>query len=232
MPMCQSSNGHLGRRTPRRRRSIFLTGTPMKDKAMSTEAEIQRQNDRFELLLNLTSRITSNLDLREVLRATSANIRDVVQADAAGVAFFDEGSNKSRIYAVDFPDAKGFVTEELVVTAGHALQRAWVSSKAVIVNTNDREELGPEIYDLVIAEGLKAHCLIPLVSRGRPVGVLILARREAQARQRAALRKAESSFSSEAVDFLREASGQIAIAIENCLAYGEVSDLKEKLAQE
>src|SRR5260370_1075640 len=74
--------------------------------AMSTQAKLQRQNERFELLLNLTSRITSNLDLRELLRTTSANIRDVVQADAAGVAFFDEASNKSRIYAVDFPDAR------------------------------------------------------------------------------------------------------------------------------
>jgi hypothetical protein len=109
---------------------------------MSTEVELQRQNERLDLLLNLTSRITSNLDLRELLRATSANIRNVVQADAAGVAFFDEGSNKSRIYAVDFPDAKGFVKEELVVTPGLALKRAWVSSEAVIVNTNDREELG------------------------------------------------------------------------------------------
>ena len=118
---------------------------------MSTEAKLHRQNERLDLLLNLTSRITSNLDLRELLRATSANIRDVVPADAAGVAFFDEGSNKSRIYAVDFPDAKGFVKEELVVTPGRALKRAWESSKAVIVNTNDREELGPEIYDLVVA---------------------------------------------------------------------------------
>src|ERR1700730_8123849 len=177
MPMCQSSNGHLGRPTPRRRRFIFLTGTPIKDKPMSAEAKLQRQNERLDLLLNLTSRITSNLDLRELLRATSANIRDVVQADAAGVAFFDEGSNKSRIYALDFPDAKGFVTEELVVTPGHALKRAWGSSKAVIVNTNDREELGPEIYDMVIAEGLDTHCLIPLVSHSRPVGLLILARK-------------------------------------------------------
>src|SRR5580693_10470611 len=217
MPMCQSSNGHLGRRTPRRRRSIFLTGTPMKDKAMSTEAEIQRQNDRFELLLNLTSRITSNLDLRGVLRATSANIRDVVQADAAGVAFFDEGSNKSRIYAVDFPDAKGFVTEDVVVTPGRALKRAWESSKAVIVNTNDREELGSEIYDLVIAEGLDAHCLIPLVSHSRPVGLLILAR------------KGQNLFTSEDVDFLTRASGQIAIAIENALAFQKVSALGDRL---
>src|ERR1700722_1051369 len=162
--------------------------------AMSTEAKPQRQNERLDLLLNLTSSITSSLDLRELLRATSANIRDVVQADAAGVAFFDEGSNKSRIYALDFPDAKGFVKEELVVTPGHALKRAWGSSKAVIVNTNDREELGPEIYDMVIAEGLDTHCLIPLVSRGRPVGLLILAR------------KGQNLFTSEDVDFLTRAS--------------------------
>ena len=119
---------------------------------MSTVAKLHPQNERLALLLNLTSRITSNLDLRELLRATSANIRDVVQADAAGVVFFDERSNKSRIYALDFPDAKGSVAEDVVVTPGRALKRAWESSKAVIVNANDREELGPEIYDLVMAE--------------------------------------------------------------------------------
>jgi formate hydrogenlyase transcriptional activator len=184
---------------------------------MSTEPKLQRQDERLDLLLNLTSRITSNLDLREVLRATSANIRNVVHADAAGVAFFDEVSNKSRIYAVDFPDAKGFVTEDLVVTPGRALKRAWESSKAVIVNTNDREELGSEIYDFVIAEGLDAHCLIPLVSHNRPVGLLILAR------------KGQNLFTSEDVDFLTRASGQIAIAIENALAFKQVSGLGDRL---
>jgi formate hydrogenlyase transcriptional activator len=184
---------------------------------MSTEAKLQRQDERLDLLLNLTSRITSNLDLRELLRATSANIRDVVEADAAGVAFFDEVSNKSRIYAVDFPDAKGFVAEDLVVTPGRALKRAWESSKAVIVNTNAREELGPEVYDLVAAEGLDAHCLIPLVSHSRPVGLLILAR------------KGQNLFTSEDVDFLTRASGQIAIAIENALAFKQVSGLGGRL---
>jgi len=36
----------------------------------------------------------------------------------------------------------------------------------------------------------------------------------------------------EDVDFLSRASGQIAIAIENALAYHEISELKDKLAQE
>src|SRR5256884_6428350 len=48
---------------------------------MSINEELQRQNDRLQLLLNLTSRITSSLDLREVLRAIAANIRQVIRSE-------------------------------------------------------------------------------------------------------------------------------------------------------
>jgi formate hydrogenlyase transcriptional activator len=42
----------------------------------------------------------------------------------------------------------------------------------------------------------------------------------------------ETPFSRQEVDFLSRASGQIAIAIENALAYRQISELKDKLAQE
>jgi formate hydrogenlyase transcriptional activator len=179
----------------------------------------QQQNERLKLLLNLTSRITSNLKFRDLLREIAANIREVIHADAAGIAFYDEASDKSRIYVIDFPNARGFAKEEILVTPGDAFMRAWENSKPVTLAANDRKELGTETYELVVAEGLNAHCLIPLVSHDRPVGVLILARRG-------------EGFTHEDVDFLREASGQIAIAIENALAYREISQLKDKLAQE
>src|SRR5246500_2470490 len=181
------------------------------------EQALALQNTRLQLLLELSKRITSNLELREVLRSVSVAAREIMHADAAGVAFFDEASAKSRIYAIDFPNAKGFVKEEIVVTPGLAFKRAWESSKPVVINTNDHDELGPEIYRLVIAEGLKGHCLIPLVSHGRTVGVLIVAS------------KLQGSFTHEDVDFLSQASGQIAIAIENALAFQEVSSLGARL---
>jgi formate hydrogenlyase transcriptional activator len=179
----------------------------------------QQHNERLKLLLNLTSRITSNLKFRELLREIAKNIREVIQADAAGIAFYDAETAKSRIYVLDFPNARGFVKEEILVTPGDAFMRAWESCKPVTLAANNGKELGTEIHELVVAEGLNAHCLIPLVSRDRPVGVLILARRG-------------EGFTREDVDFLREASGQIAIAIENALAYHEISQLKDKLAQE
>jgi formate hydrogenlyase transcriptional activator len=42
----------------------------------------------------------------------------------------------------------------------------------------------------------------------------------------------ENSFSNNDADFPTQVAGQIAIAVENALAYGEISELKDKLAQE
>jgi hypothetical protein len=62
------------------------------------------------LLLNLTTRITSSLDLREVLRAIAANIREVIHADAVTVALPDAASEKFRVFVMDFPRGKGLTS--------------------------------------------------------------------------------------------------------------------------
>jgi formate hydrogenlyase transcriptional activator len=188
--------------------------------AMSTEAELQRQNERLELLLNLTSKITSSLEVREVLRAIAANIREVIHADAVVVSLPDAASGKSRVIAVDFPHGKGAVKEEVTVALSPANKKAIDTLKPVVICTRKREELAAEAYEIVAAEGIKAICLIPLVNRGRVLGTLSISR------------TTETPFVPADIDFLSRASGQIAIAIENALAYREISELKDKLAQE
>lgn len=186
--------------------------------AMSTEAELQRQHERFELLLNLTTRITSSLDLREVLRAIAANIREVIHADAVTVSLPDAASGKIRVVALDFPQGKGVIKEELLVTPSAAVIKAMDTLKPVVVYARERHLLSPQGY--ADAEGIGAVCLIPLINRDRVVGILSI------------LRATETPFTPEDVDFLTRASGQIAIAIENALAFREISELKDKLAQE
>jgi len=59
-----------------------------------------------------------------------------------------------------------------------------------------------------------------LASRNRLLGVMALARRE------------ENTFDEDEVAFLTQVAHQVAIAMENALAYGEIAELKDKLAQE
>src|SRR5246127_1683367 len=107
----------------------------------STSEELQRQNDRLQLLLNLTSRITSSLDLREVLRAIAANIREVIQADLVTVSLPDGASGKIRVFAMDFPHGKGLIKEDLLVAPRTAAKKAMDTLKPLVLDS-------PEFYFL------------------------------------------------------------------------------------
>jgi formate hydrogenlyase transcriptional activator len=180
----------------------------------------QRQTDQLQLLLNLTNRITSNLELRDLLRAVAANIREVIHAEGVSVSLQDAASEKFRVFAIDFPHGKGVLKEELLVRPSTAVKKALETLRPVVSHTCDGNEFVSEASDIVFAEGLRAYCSIPLVNRGRALGILSI------------LRTTEAPFSQEDINFLSRASGQIAIAIENACAYHEISQLKDKLAQE
>src|SRR6201987_5673085 len=182
---------------------------------MSISEELQRQNDRLQLLLNLTSRITSSLDLREVLRAIAANIRQVIHADLVTVSLPDGSSGKIRVFAMDFPHGKGLIKEDLLVAPSAAAKKAMDTLKSVVLDSQESDNCVSGN-----AEGIRAQFIIPLVNRDRALGILCFSRTTG------------TPFVPEDVDFLSRASGQIAIAIENALAYHEISELKDKLAQE
>jgi formate hydrogenlyase transcriptional activator len=189
-------------------------------KSQSARSELEQQNARLKLLLDLANRITSNLDIRELLRSICANVREVMHCDAVGVSFPDSATGTSLVYALDFPASRGFVSEELLSRTDSASAIALETLKPVIVNQPDAATLGPEAYERSVGEGFKAQCRVPLVNRGRALGVLCLARRN------------EHLFSEDDADFLCQASGQIAVAVQNALAYREISELKEKIARE
>ena len=188
---------------------------------MSTETELQRQNERLELLLNLSNKITSNLDLRDVICAISGNLRAVMRGDLAAVSLPDEASGKFRLYVLDFPESKGFLKEGLLITPTSTVRRALETVQPVIISTTAPENFPPEVRaELELVEGTKSVCVTPLVSHSRTLGVLVVGR------------STERPFSADEVDFLGKVAGPIAIAVENALAYKEISELRNKLAQE
>ncbi|HET6176965.1 MAG TPA: sigma 54-interacting transcriptional regulator [Candidatus Sulfotelmatobacter sp.] len=197
----------------------YGTNTDIDDRKRAEQA-LTVQNRRLQLLLKVTNQITTNLELRDVLRAISACIREVMDCDVVHISVRENGSGEFRIYALDFPEGKGLIKEDLVITPMGAGRRALDTLKPTVRSIQQRDEFPPDYYELLVAEGVKSQYVIPLVNRGQAVGVLAISR------------TTDTPFTSEDIDFVSEASGQIAIAIENSLAYREVSELKERLAQE
>jgi formate hydrogenlyase transcriptional activator len=171
---------------------------------------------RLELLLDLTSRVVSRLDLRELLREISASIRRVMRCDSVCVTLPDCETGELRLYAIDFPDAKGNGYEGMVLSEDEAptLVRVFRTSQPVGVGEASVADR------LAIAEGLKSVCHLPLISRARVLGVLSLAS------------AGENAFVHDDAAVLARVATQIGLAVENAIAYGEIASLKDKLAQE
>ena len=186
------------------------------DDAFNFQAS-QRAQERLELLLDLTNRLVSNLNLRDVLREVSANIRRVMQCDGVGIDLPSPEDKKLRLYALDFPDNPGIIEEGFEPAADEetSVLRVFVSGDSVILS---KEEIERE--PLASRLGIHSAAHVPLTGRGGVVGVLSLG----------SLR--EHAFSQEDLAFLGQIGRQVAIAVENAWAFGEVSEIKNKLAQE
>jgi formate hydrogenlyase transcriptional activator len=190
------------------------------DAAVSSYLSQQAQ-DRLKLILDVTNQVVSNLDFQELLRAVSASVRRVMRSDAAAVMLPEPDGKHLRVHALDFPDGKGFFKEEVTIPIDGTMPgETFRSAKPVVINRLDPATVPPEMYAKASGEGMNSFCDVALVSRNRTLGVLAVARR------------VENAFDPDEVAFLSQVAKQVAIAVENALAYGEIADLKDRLAQE
>ena len=177
----------------------------------------QKAQERLELLLDLTNRVVSSLNLRDVLREISANIRRVMQCDGVGITLPDPQDQKLRIYALDFPDNPGDIVEGYEPPAEENASAIGVfqSGEPVVLS---REEL--ELESDAVHFDIHSLAHVPLRGRKGIVGVLSLGTHR------------EGAFVTDDLTFLTQIARQVAIAVENAVAFGEVSHLKNKLTQE
>src|SRR5579864_7641104 len=182
--------------------------------------ELQRESDRLKLLLDMTTTLVSTLECRDLLRTVSAIIRQVMHCDIVGVWLPDAERVRLRQLAMDFPESKGFAKEGAVQPIDASLIGSVFKAGRPVVLDLTSEQLALHVSTEIRAEALESGCALPLISQGRTLGVLTLGSR------------VENSIRPEDVDFLLRAAGQLAIAIENAIAYSKIASLKDKLAQE
>jgi formate hydrogenlyase transcriptional activator len=185
------------------------------------QQELARERDRLRLLLEVNNALVSTLDLHHLLSAISACLRRVMNHDYASLALYEPAAQQLRLQALDFPQGKGLLHEELVFPIeGTPSGQVIVTREPLIVSGANLNRYEPSVSRLFIAEGLRSGCIVPLITANRTLGTLSLS----------SLRP--GAFTQEDVDLLMRVANQVAIAIENALAYREIAELKNKLADE
>ena len=181
------------------------------------ERALQRERDRLRLLLEITNSITSNLDLPQLISVLSTNLLSVTRCDFCALLLPDAASGELRVTILYNPESRGSICDgTLMPILGSMGGKAFRTGK--IQHFDDLEDVrddpesfgnseGRLFYERVAAEGLKSSCDVPLIGRRGVVGVLT------------ARKRSVSGFDKEDVEFLRQLSRQVAIAVENALDY-------------
>jgi formate hydrogenlyase transcriptional activator len=185
--------------------------------AQASQQQLLKKSERVGLLLELTNHVVSNLDFRDLLRAVVAGTRRVMGCDGVGITLPDSDNTHLRIYALDFPFKDESHHEESLVPMDEDVSGAvFRTGKLWCGSVQEARRLG--MKDTAQAE-VGTVCVLPLVSRGRVLGTFGVVKYQ------------DNAFTGD-IEFLSQIGKQVAIAVENALAFGQIRELKDQLARE
>ena len=181
---------------------------------------VEAERDRYQLLLDINNAVVTQLGLTNVLHATCQALRKIIRHDAASITLHDPTTGELRLHSFDLQYVSDVEEGALFAIEGSPQGRAFTSRKPLLITRLDLNEFTAPQTRHAYNDGLRSGCIIPLIAHERVLGTLDIASRT------------ESAFTEDDLELLTHIAGQIAIAVENALAYREISELKDKLAQE
>ena len=188
--------------------------------AQAFQRQVIRERDRLKLLLDVNNAVVSNLALEELCHTIPISVRNAMQCDAACLSLPERDSSQLRVQGLDFPHGKGFMQDEMFLpVAGTSPGTAYRSGSPVLWGSAPTS-LDHLALRINTQEGFQSGCFLPLIRQNRVLGVLHL------------LDRRQNQFSRQDVEFLQQVASQVAIGLENALEFHELSQSREKLAEE
>jgi formate hydrogenlyase transcriptional activator len=185
-----------------------------------TRRALAQERDRIRVLFDITNSLVSRLPMQELFAAISEQLCRVVVHDFAWIGLLDKATSELHVTALHSPVGIELEKEESTRPDGMPNGEALATGKPVIASGADFDRFRSPLLRKYLDFGFRSSCSIPFHGKNGLTGVLDLARRS------------EERFTSEELDLLVQVTRQISIAIENSLAYQELSELRDKLTTE
>jgi formate hydrogenlyase transcriptional activator len=183
-------------------------------------AQLESEQTRLRLILDLNNSVVSNLELAEVLRSVSPNIRKAMQLEGIAVILPDALNEHLQLYALDLANGRASARQNVSTPLENSLAgQVFRQGKPWVGYLDDLNKSG---FDdrIIFGDGAQTICMLPLIRCRNVLGVLCLVRAQ------------HSTFAKEEIEFLSQLAGLIANAIDRAFAYRRITELSDKLTQE
>jgi formate hydrogenlyase transcriptional activator len=200
--------------------ALALDSVAHRERAQTYQRQLAAERDRLQLLLEINNLLIANLDARELFNSISESLRRITDHDYASLALC-QPDGSLRLHALAFAQGKGLVHEDYVFPAAGSLAGAALAKGEPVLASELRfEDFPSEVTRRMLEEGVRCACVLPLFGRNGALGTLGLA----SVREGACARMD--------LELLTQVARQISLALDNALAYAQIGELRDKLAEE
>lgn len=176
--------------------------------------------DRLRLLLEVSESITAHRNLSDLFHDLAQRLPHTLQFSYIALVLHDPERHVMRLHLLEAPRrvniAPGFELPIQDSIAGWV----WQHQQPVILTDVQHETRFPKVIPLIRDAGIRSFCMVPLNTARRRLGALAVGSFE------------DHHYSESGLDFLQLTAKLIAVAVENALAFQEITELKDKLAKE
>jgi formate hydrogenlyase transcriptional activator len=189
------------------------------DAAQAMQRELSAERDNLQLLLNVTNAIVSKLDLAALVDAVSSSLERAIPHEFTALALYEKDSGDLVVHAVADKSGDGhrYVGQRFT---GAGADEEFTPRRTLVFGEGDVTNRFADTAAAMREARIGSVCAVPLVVGDRALGTLTVGRRELDA------------FPPASVAMIEGVGRQVAMAVANALAFREIAELTEKLAEE
>ena len=205
--------------------NVILTAIRDVDGQLTGYAKVTRDfTDRKRaeeaVMLQLSSALMASMDIGKLLTALSASIHEVVPHDRAALALYDAAAGDLAVQSLGVDDKETPSFDVRAAIDGTLSGQVFRSGEPVLIERLADASGYPETIKSLARLGMQSGCWVPLIHHGKTIGVL------------GVLSRLEGGISQEDAGILARIAVQVAMAVDNTLAYRRIAELRDRLSQE
>jgi formate hydrogenlyase transcriptional activator len=201
--------------------AVALECAVAKERAERYQRELASERDRLRLVLEMNNHV-AKLDIDDVLRSASTSIRTYFHCDSIAVWVLKQETGTLQEVLHDFPGGNG----AMAAVAWADLSAAELDFERLrqrttrIWSLEEFDKLPASLQEPLKKESIKSLAFVCLATESRPLGLLSLGSRRANA------------FEQQDMELLSPIGIQISLALDNALAYGRLNASATRLEEE
>lgn len=176
--------------------------------------------ERYQALLEVAQAISAQRDLDQLFRDLAHRLPRVVQVNFVDLSLHNPAKKMMRLHTIQANVPADLVGGHEVAIEDCPAGLVWETQQPLLVSNLSEERRWPWVIGAMTEDGTKSFCFVPLTTaRGRlgAMGFLSLK---------------EEAYSDKDIEFLQQVAQQVAVAVENALAFQQIAELKDRLAKE